>query len=163
MAIGSTIILVVSLGKIILFSMRVRRVYILCNEIQYLLGLLFPALQYNVMNISECAMSKENTPIFSCVTQERSPNPLKLNDTLNSIPHWEIMYNWFMDGDAVDGKKGMNLTMQNAMCENHRERHKIEENILGSWRCLDIIQHSEDALNHTCIRPGRIIISNFAC
>ena len=125
-------------------------------------------LQYNVMNISDCAMSKENTPIFSCVPLKRKNLALleasKSNETLFTITnetnkdHWEYMYDYWIsqsddDTDAVDETKGMNLTTQNAMCENQRQRHKIEDNVLGSWRCLDIIQHSEDAL---CKRPGRI-------
>ena len=46
-------------------------------------------LRYNVMNISDCAMSKENTPIFSCVPLKRMNLALleasKSNETLFPI------------------------------------------------------------------------------
>ena len=124
-------------------------------------------LQYDVMNISDCAMSKENTPIFSCVPHGMNtsvtPEASKLDDREMAYDMMHgIMKEIIFNGDVVDETKGMNLTMQNAMCENRRERHKIEDNILGSWRCLDIIRHSEDALTHTCIRPGKIFTSYFA-
>ena len=93
------------------------------------------------MNMSNCAMSKENTPIFSCV-----------DDPVFTWDNDEMF-----DFDEFMNTPNFDLTKHNKKCENHRDRLKDDNStFIGSWRCPDFWQALEDTLNHNCTRPGML-------
>lgn len=108
------------------------------------LGLLYPLLGYNAMNMSNCAMSKENTPIFSCVPTNAS------NSDANFLDSFEIEFH-------------TSLFDNDAKCEPHMHRLKEDNRtFIGSWRCPDFWQESADTLNNYCERPEESAIF-FGC
>ena len=88
-------------------------------------------------------MSKENTPIFSCV-----------NDTVFT---WDNDYNWD-NFEMFDHEEFMNtpnfVIKYNDKCQNHRDRLKGDNStFIGSWRCPDFWQ---DTFDNNCKRPGML-------
>ena len=91
------------------------------------------------MNMSNCAMSKENTPIFSCVLTKTSKTSISDAD--------------FFDSDEIEFHTS--LFDNDAKCEPHMNRLKEDNRtFIGSWRCPDFWQESADTLNNYCERPG---------
>ena len=94
-------------------------------------------LDKNAMNLSHCAMTKENTPIFSCVDGNWAEGTTAINGT-----------------STLDKIKG-----QTAKCKNHMDRRKDDKStIIWSWRCPDFWQESRNAINDYCggQRPGML-------
>ena len=131
-------------------------------------------LQHGFMNISDCAMSKENTPIFSCVPDYQNISVSSEATATTESPYltptfWDnetSMENKdffsqdipdFMKSDKNDDTDMMMMIKHNEVCKDHRQRSFTGENIFGSWRCPDIIEHSRDALNGNCERPSKMI------
>ena len=129
-------------------------------------------LEYKSMNISDCAMSKENTPIFSCVPDYRnisvsseasattkSPflTPTSLDNETSMEDKEFFSTGIFMKGDKNDEMDMIMMIKHNKVCKDHRQRSFTGENIFGSWRCPDIIEHSRDELNGNCERPSKMI------
>ena len=131
-------------------------------------------LQYDFMNISDCAMSKENTPIFSCVPAYRNISVSSEASSTSKSPFLTPTFLWdnetsmedeeffrqddFMKKDRNDDTDKIMMMKHNEVCKDHRERSFTGKNIFGSWRCPDIIEHSRDALNDYCVRPSKMII-----
>ena len=93
------------------------------------------------MNLSDCAMTKENTPIFSCVD-----------------------VNWAEGTPASNGTSSLDkIKGQTAMqCKNHKERAKDDKSTIitfrnTSLRCPDFWQESKNAINDLCERPGMFV------
>ena len=107
-------------------------------------GLLYPLLGYNAMNLSDCAMTKENTPIFSCVDDIWAKGTPAFNGT-------------FAEGTTAFN--GTSSLIQTAKCKNHMDRRKDDKStIIWSWRCPDFWQESRNAINDYCggQRPGML-------
>ena len=125
-------------------------------------------LQHDFMNISACAMSKENTPIFSCVPDYQNIS-VSSEATATTEPPFLTPTFWdnetsmenkdFFSQDIPDLMKSdmMMMIKHNEVCKDHRQRSFTGENIFGSWRCPDIIEHSRDELNGNCERPSKMI------